>query len=128
MVIDRHHPSFPKNFLFSIKMFTSALAGVFASFASYFSKLAVSKPEYVLLVGLSNFLMWICFLNALKSQTSLKSQVLNSSFNLLTTLVLGYWSGEVINNQKIVGGIVILIGSLLVNRKDVNQKKDLKQE
>lgn len=106
-----------------VVMFASILAGCFGSFASFFSKLAVNEPVFVILVLLSNLLMWGCFLASLQTSSTLKSQVLNSSFNLLTTLLLGYLTGEQISPKKIIGGAIIITGSIILNQKEGQKEK-----
>lgn len=96
--------------------FMAALAAISAKF---FSSQAI-KYGFVILF---NVTMWGCYVNSMKSLSSLQATVTNFSTNFLTSGLAGFFLfDESLRFQWFAGALFIVIGVLILSKSSIERK------
>ncbi|KAF8038047.1 hypothetical protein BT93_B0796 [Corymbia citriodora subsp. variegata] len=85
-----------------------------------------SFPHWVIKYGfviLFNVTMWGCYVNSLKSLSSLQATVTNFSTNFLTSGLAGFFLfDESLRYQWFAGALFIVIGVLILSKSSIEKK------
>ncbi|KAF8036776.1 hypothetical protein BT93_C2476 [Corymbia citriodora subsp. variegata] len=96
--------------------FMAALAAISAKFFSS----QVIKYGFVILF---NVTMWGCYVNSLKSLSSLQATVTNFSTNFLTSGLAGFFLfDESLRCQWFAGALFMVIGVLILSKSSIEEK------
>jgi drug/metabolite transporter (DMT)-like permease len=77
----------------------------------------------VLLTLFHNFLSMILFFKALKVLDAIQVALSNYLITFLGLPVAAIWLGETLNNQAIIGGILVLVSTLIITIVDYKLNK-----
>ena len=80
-----------------------------------------------LLTFFQNFLSMVLFFKALKSLEAIQVAISNYLIPLFGLPIAAFWLGEKLSSQAIVGGILILISTLLISIVDYKINKQSKE-
>ncbi|KAK4804144.1 hypothetical protein SAY86_003961 [Trapa natans] len=101
----------------------AAGAGLNAALAAVSAKLIPSQVIRYGLVVLFNVIMWGCYVNSLKSLSSLQATVTNFATNFLTSGLAGFFLfDELLTLKWFAGAFLIVIGVVVLSKSSVESK------
>ncbi|PKI45694.1 hypothetical protein CRG98_034010 [Punica granatum] len=98
-------------------------AGLNAALAAVSAKLIASQVTRYGLVILFNVTMWGCYVNSLKSLSSLQATVTNFATNFLTSGLAGFFLfDELLTPKWFAGALLIVIGVVVLSKSSIESK------
>ncbi|KAL8516410.1 hypothetical protein ACS0TY_014899 [Phlomoides rotata] len=98
------------------------LAGLNAAFSAVSAKYFSSLLKYTLVV-IFNVIMWGCYVNSMKSLSSLQATVTNFATNFLASGSSGFFLfGEALPFKWFSGAMLIVIGVIVLSKSSIEKK------
>ncbi|KAI9084674.1 hypothetical protein K1719_033318 [Acacia pycnantha] len=97
-------------------------AGFCAAMAAISAKLSMLQFLRYGLVVVFNVVMWACYVNSLKSLSSLQATVTNFATNFISSGLAGFFLfQEVISYKWVAGALLIVIGVFILSKSGIEK-------
>ncbi|KAK4429344.1 hypothetical protein Salat_1234800 [Sesamum alatum] len=97
-------------------------AGLNAALAAVAAKFFSSQLKYALVI-LFNVVMWGCYVNSMKSLSSLQATVTNFATNFLSSGLAGFFLfEEALSVKWFAGAMLIVIGVIVLSKSSIEKK------
>ncbi|XP_011083481.1 uncharacterized protein LOC105166007 [Sesamum indicum] len=97
-------------------------AGLNAALAAVSAKFFSSQLRYALVIFF-NVVMWGCYVNSMKSLSSLQATVTNFATNFLSSGLAGFFLfEEALSAKWFAGALLIVIGVIVLSKSSIEKK------
>ncbi|CAA0841199.1 Unknown protein [Striga hermonthica] len=100
----------------------AASAGLNAALAAISAKFFSSQLKYALVIFF-NVIMWGCYVNSMRSLSSLQATVTNFATNFLSSGLSGFFLfEEALPLKWFAGAVLIVIGVVILSKSSIDKK------